>query len=174
MKKNIIIIRKYELFYHNEKWLLTYSAGKLSKIEFETAPSDANSMNVYAHLHGTEEETIARLKKHEGMIITEIKVLPADQKIALWYELYKIQYSGMKYKITPSEARKVKNVEFTQELITKFFNNNEWWAKEKTIARYCNNINELRRTENKGSEAETKRQSNRSNLATAFQQRYKN
>ncbi len=54
---------------------------------------------------------------------------------------------GIGYKVSVREVNSIKNIELTSKLITRFFDCKEWWAKEKTITRYVNNYNELKRTE---------------------------
>jgi hypothetical protein len=166
------IKHKYKISHYSEVYMLTFIAGKLDRIDFETDLNESNTMLVFTNLYGSETDMIVRLKHLHGAKVKQLKISTQQQKLALWCELYKMTY-GLAYKVSKANASHVKNIEFTQKLITKFHKNNEWWAKEKTIARYCNNINLLRRDESKGSKAETKRQSDIENLATAFQQRYK-
>jgi hypothetical protein len=67
---------------------------------------------------------------------------PANEKIALWCRIYK-ELVNTTYKVSGKEAKLVSGAEFSEELVRTFFACTEWWAKPKTLERYCNQNNAL-------------------------------
>jgi hypothetical protein len=47
----------------------------------------------------------------------EAKVLPTNEKIALWCRLYE-QFKGIKYKVSPADSGKMKTLSINEELLT--------------------------------------------------------
>ena len=111
------IKHKYKISLFKDVYILTFIAGKYVNIELKNSPNDSNSMRVFAHLHGTEVEIISRFTKLTDFTVRELKVNTQQQKLALWCELYKMQYNALAYKVNSTDATKVKNVEFSQDLI---------------------------------------------------------
>ena len=139
------IKHKYKILHFGEVYILTFVADRLVCIDFETDLNASNTMLVFSKLSdGIEMNIIARLETLQGAKVKKRRISEQEQKIELWKELYKMTY-GIDYQVTKTNKRKVTNIEFSQELITAFFNSNEWYAKEKTIARYVNNYNDIKR-----------------------------
>jgi hypothetical protein len=67
-----------------------------------------------------------------------------NEKIALFCAFYE-KYCGIKYKITPTEIGMIKKAEVTEELLKRFFESNEFWAKVKQVGYYVRNVQELKR-----------------------------
>ncbi len=137
------MINKYKIEVFGLVVELEFMAGSLKSITFKEPANDSNAMRLFAHLHGAEADIIKRLEQIDGKV-SKIKIQSQQQKIALWCELYKMQY-GIAYKVTRADAGRVKNIELTQELITAFFKSKEWYANEKTIGRYSTNYNDIKR-----------------------------
>ena len=165
----MIIQKKYKVSSKHSELEVTYTAGVLTDIKVFYADNEADFLNIlktlYNHNLNTSEFTIK-----------EIKVNSQKQKIALWCQLYKMRYAN-DYKVTVREAGMLKNINLTQELISRFFDSKEWWAKEKTIARITSNYNELKRISNNKQQHTSKSnsgtQANANSLADEFRNRYK-
>lgn len=71
------------------------------------------------------------------------KVDQQNDKIALFCKFYE-KYCGIKYKISRSEVGMIKGVEVTENLLTTYFQCDEWWAKVKSVTFYVKNYNEIR------------------------------
>jgi len=142
------IIHKYNLTVRDSKIVVTYIGGRLRSIEVENDSSEVlvNTLKNAVTILETDLPVNVEIYKIK---LRQLTVNTTNQKIALWCEFYKMRY-GRAYKVAPSEASKVANIEFSQTLITLFFDTNEWWSKEKTIGRYCANYNELCRIEQSG------------------------
>jgi len=142
------IIHKYNLTVRDSKIVVTYIGGRLRSIEVENDSSEVlvNTLKNAVTILETDLPVNVEIYKIK---LRQLTVNTTNQKIALWCEFYKMRY-GRAYKVAPAEASKVANIEFSQTLITLFFDTNEWWSKEKTIGRYCANYNELCRIEQSG------------------------
>lgn len=64
-------------------------------------------------------------------------------KIALFCNAYKNHY-GIIYTPTRGEVGMIKKIEVNEALLDAYFKSTEWWAKTKSIAYYCKNINPLK------------------------------
>lgn len=167
------VLHQYRLTANNSEVDVTYIGGRLQTISVLNDSGSDNLLKV-VRIVTIEEAHLAANAELFGIQTKQLTVATAAQKIALWCELYKIQY-GVPYKVTTPEAAKVKNIELTQSLILLFFNSNEWWAKEKTISRYSSNYNELRRIEQTGStvgNSSTKARTNINDLEAALMRRF--
>lgn len=164
----MIVQRKFKISSEFTELRAVYTAGALSYIEIVALTDFLDFMRIIEQLN--EEPT-----EIEGCRVRELKVNAQKQKIALWCQLYKMQY-GNDYKVTPREAGMLKNIEVTQELVTGFLNSGEWWAKEKTIQRYTSNYNELKRISNNQQRYSGKSNGSKgtdfSKMAEEFQKRY--
>ena len=117
----------------------------------------------------------------------EIKRLTANEKIALWCEMWKewtlsqasseLEPDEVAYKVNSKEAGMVKGYEFSEDLIYSFFTH-DFWTKEKTIANYIKHFNEIRfitaRGGKRAGKGSGKSQGNGSTLGEAFYNRYGN
>jgi len=166
----MIIEKKYKISSPFTEIEITYTAGILSNIEVKHSENISDFMRIVREIYGKEPDLI------KNCTVKEKKISSQKQKIALWCQLYKMRY-GNDYKVTAREAGMLKNVQLTQELITRFFDSKEWWAKEKTIARLTSNYNELKRISNNQQQTSGKSnpgtQANSQSLADEFQRRFK-
>lgn len=166
----MIVQKKYKVSSNHSEMEVTYTAGVLTDIKISYADNETDFLNIMKTLYNHKLNTV------NDYTIKEIKVNAQKQKIALWCQLYKMRYSN-DYKVTVREAGMLKNINLTQELITRFFDSKEWWAKEKTITRITSNYNELTRIGNNKQQAfagsNSKTQANINTLADEFRRRYK-
>jgi len=142
------IIHKYNLTLRGSEIVVIYYGGRLRSLEVVNDSSEVFVHTLKGAVTILETELFTNVEGYE-IKLRQLTVNTTNQKIALWCEFYKMRY-GRAYKVAPSEASKVANIEFSQTLITLFFDTNEWWSKEKTIGRYCANYNELCRIEQSG------------------------
>lgn len=169
MKRETIVLHKYKVILDKEVFVLTFKAGTLASIEFETDISSGDTMPFFEAISsGREDEIINRLRSIAK--VRNIKIPAVNQKIALWCELYKMNY-GIDYKVTAADAGRVKNIEMSKDLIVSFFNSTEWYAKEKTISRYTSNYNDIKRKAITGT-GNQKTHGSINDLAEAFSRRY--
>jgi len=165
------IISKYRVSIHNFSVVVEYVGGFLRKIDIETA------IEGVAGLLGMIPYCESNLLVSDEMHHKKLPTGTQQQKIALWCELYSMTY-GHPYKVTAIEANMVKTVDFDQQTITKFFQLNEWYAKEKTIARYTRNFNAIRShclgtaKESPAGKSRTEKKGDLTDLAEAFQGRF--
>jgi len=118
------IIHKYNLTVRDSKIVVTYIGGRLRSIEVENDSSEVlvNTLKNAVTILETDLPVNVEIYKIK---LRQLTVNTTNQKIALWCEFYKMRY-GRAYKVAPSEASKVANIEFSQTLITLFFDTNEW------------------------------------------------
>lgn len=93
----------------------------------------------------TEEK---RLDLHEHQFYflrqeTKVFDLPKaqlyQQNIALWNSLYEQYMNNIYEEPTPSETMLFQKKKYEKEFMEAFFKSDEWYAKDKTIARFCAN-----------------------------------
>ncbi len=135
------MINKYKIKVFGLVVELEFMAGSLKSITFKEPANDSNAMRLFAQLHGTEADIIKRIEQIDSKVF-KIKKITPKQKIAIWKEVYKIHF-GESYKGYFSE-NKIKNVNFTQDLIVAFFKSTEWYAKSNNINQYANNYNDIK------------------------------
>lgn len=85
-------------------------------------------------------------KKIESETLTEaetVKELATNEKIALFCNYFKMA-NGIQYRISKAEVGMIKNVEINDDLLERYFNSQEWWAKVKSVTNYVKNINQIR------------------------------
>lgn len=136
------IIRKYKVSFTRVEYLLEFVAGRLATIEIKGTADESDAVLFYGKLYGEELDVITRLKTMHQVVVKQVIISTSKQKIALWKAIYKIHF-GESYKGYFSE-NKIKNVDFTQELITSFFNSTEWYAKTNNINQYASHYNDIK------------------------------
>lgn len=80
---------------------------------------------------------------------TAQKVLSIDKKIALFctnYKEYVLKKTGKAVSYTPmkKDIAALKQIPVTPALIQAYFNCEEWWCKQKNMANYTHNINNIK------------------------------
>lgn len=73
----------------------------------------------------------------------EIKVLEKEDKISLFCLFYK-HYRTIDYTQLKTDAKDLKDVPVTRELLKSYFEATEWWCKVKNVKNYCHNINNIK------------------------------
>ncbi len=146
---------------------LVYILGELRKIEVEGTQENIRDIAMALR---KDLKMFERELKLMGYKMEDVSEPPANQKIALWIELYRQKY-GIDYKITGAEAKQLQKAEVTVESINYFFACQEWWAKDKTINKYVKYYTELKRLY---SSQRRKSTGNRQDMAEEFQRRYGN
>lgn len=157
---------------------LTYFVEQLRKLEIDELRNFRGLQWILKAIDEDRLQTLENMKKYKAKV-RELKVNSTKQKIALWCEMYKKRY-GYNYQVSTAEASAMKNADVTVELISTFFNLNEWWSNEKTIGRYTKNINEIKRIFSGAKKAESaaksqrNQQQSRTDLGAELQRRFGN
>lgn len=121
---------------------LSYLNGVLTLVKFDLKQAllTAQWLHFREHL-SLYEENINNLTKL-GFVIAQ--AMPANEQIALFCRLYENR-TGVKYKVSPADAGKMKGLKLSNELLECYFASENFLFKNKySIANLAKYYNELR------------------------------
>lgn len=130
--------------HHSAKILTAQPTTLLDLQDWQTILDVGISANEYRQTVIAHNPSVDLNDSFLEVIIFQKLPSKANEKIALFCVFYE-KYCGLKYKITPREIGIIKDAEVTEELLKRFFESTEFWAKVKAVGYYVKNIQELKR-----------------------------
>lgn len=136
------------------KIVVMYKSNKLVRMDLEISPQkplNAGQQKGLMSFVPYQEEGLL----NSAFIVKQETVLSTHAKIKMFCIQYR-DHCNLVYQITDSEKRNIKSVKMDDDLLNMYFNCDEFWCKQKNVANYIHNINNILQLQANGGKAKSK------------------